>query len=98
MWAFSADDECLSNCWSLIPKDTDILLTHTPCAGILDRGYGSQTLSKRVFSISNISYHVFGHIHDCSGSIEINGKNFINCAVLDGRYEVAFEPKVFELD
>lgn len=63
--------------WDLIPKDTDILITHGPPHGILDktsRGHGSISrkhcgcvdLREAVERIKP-KYHVFGHIHEGYG-------------------------------
>lgn len=74
--AFTVDtEEEFAEEWSLIPDDVDILVTHSPPFGILDK-----TASKeRVGSIAlrNIvariqpKLHVFGHIHENGGQDKI---------------------------
>ena len=39
-----ADDDALREKWSRIPANTDVLITHTPPAGILDRSRRGQGL------------------------------------------------------
>lgn len=46
----------------ILPKDTDILITHYPPFGILDDGMGS-TFIRQAVETMNPYYHIFGHIH-----------------------------------
>lgn len=53
--------------WSMIPENTDILVTHGPPYGILDTNIQNQHtgcphLLQRVLAIKP-RLHVFGHIH-----------------------------------
>lgn len=57
--------------WALIPDDTDILVTHGPPFGMLDKNCdgercGCRDLANRVLDL-NLKLHVFGHIHDSHG-------------------------------
>lgn len=73
------NDEKLSKKWDKIPKDTDILITHTPPYGFLDmalrniadkelyQSVGSQSLMDKVRQLKNLKMHVFGHIHEAYG-------------------------------
>ena len=74
-----------------IPEHTDILITHQPPLGILDSSqgihYGNRTLCKRVCIISP-KLHLFGHIHDAYGKLEINGTVYVNSAVVDENYRL----------
>ena len=59
--------------WSRIPEDVEILVTHTPPRGILDRTRrgkraGCPTLAARIESLSTCRLHVFGHIHEAHGA------------------------------
>jgi Icc-related predicted phosphoesterase len=58
--------EELKKHWSKIPKDTDILVTHTPPYGILDQNLGCESLLERI-EIIKPKLHVFGHIHENRG-------------------------------
>jgi predicted phosphohydrolase len=66
-----ATDEDLAACWTLIPTDTDILVTHEPPYGYFDfvegKGHvGSQSLRAALFRIKP-DLHVFGHVHEGYG-------------------------------
>ncbi|KAH0830266.1 Metallo-dependent phosphatase-like protein [Lanmaoa asiatica] len=55
-----------------IPNDTEILITHTPPYGTLDKtkrgkDAGCQTLSSRLNHLKDCRLHVFGHIHEGAG-------------------------------
>jgi Icc-related predicted phosphoesterase len=76
--------------WDLIPYDTDILVTHGPPAYVLDKCPGGNVGCDRLLeTVQDIKpkYHVFGHIHESAGDINIFDTQFINAAVLDGRYD-----------
>lgn len=71
--------------WSKIPSDVDILLTHGPPNGILDKVFtgarvGDETLLKEVMSRCRPQFHVFGHIHEAYGATRVGKTVFINCA------------------
>jgi Icc-related predicted phosphoesterase len=102
-WWFMKKDEELTELWDKIPDDTDILITHGPPFEILDYNFnnittGSKTLLKRVNELSNLRYHVFGHIHESYGMTNINGKTFINASLLDEKYQLVNNPIVFDYD
>ncbi len=87
-WAFNRSRGAEINChWNLIPPDTDILVTHVPAAGILDRNaanesLGCEDLLKRVREVRP-RYHICGHIHEGYGIFETEHTCFINACVLD---------------
>jgi Icc-related predicted phosphoesterase len=71
--------------WDKIPMDTDILITHTPPHGILDktrRGnrVGCRDLAKIVKKISPKA-HIFGHIHENAGKHCESGCIFVNASI-----------------
>jgi Icc-related predicted phosphoesterase len=90
--------ECITKYWDMIPKDTDVLLTHGPPYDILDkcpRPVGCEELRKKVMEIEP-KFHIFGHIHESAGElfhdwtdpeIEHLDTFFINAARLDGMYQ-----------
>lgn len=87
--------------WDLIPKDTDVLLTHGPAFGVLDRcidgrRVGCEDLLLRVEEIKP-KIHAFGHIHEDYGVCERDGVVFVNACTLDERYRVAHQPIVLEV-
>lgn len=89
--AFTVDtDEELAKKWELIPEDTDILITHSPSYGILDKCFngnvGSKSLLKCIEKIMP-EMVIFGHIHECGGKyIEKEGILYINGSIVDERY------------
>jgi len=88
--------------WDRIPADTDILITHGPPMGILDmtaRGerVGCEELAVAVRRIRP-RLHVFGHIHEAAGQVEVDGTHYVNASFLDLEYEPAFPPTVIELE
>jgi Icc-related predicted phosphoesterase len=70
--------------WDMIPPDLDILVTHTPPAGILDQDgpvcHGCSDLTAAVFRLKP-RYHIFGHVHSNHGMLKSNGTRFINCNI-----------------
>ncbi|MCI5116985.1 MAG: metallophosphoesterase [Candidatus Electrothrix sp. LOE1_4_5] len=70
--------------WDMIPADIDVLVTHTPPSGILDRNgpvsHGCTDLAAAVVS-HKPKYHIFGHIHDQHGAIKYGQTWYINCNV-----------------
>jgi Icc-related predicted phosphoesterase len=83
-----------------IPPDTDILITHRPPYGILDRAnntsYGCMDLLQTVLKISP-RYHLFGHIHDARGVDKIYATTFSNAALLNEAYQLTNEPFLFDV-
>lgn len=102
-WAFNRDrgEEILRH-WKRIPKNTDILITHTPAYGILDyttRGVnvGCENLLNVINEIKP-KYHLSGHIHESYGIEKKEHTTFINGSVLNENYELANEPVIFNID
>jgi hypothetical protein len=64
---------CITDIFSRIPEDTEILLTHTPPYKILDQTWrgkeaGCQCLAARLRALKSCRLHAFGHIHDAHGA------------------------------
>lgn len=79
--------------WELIPKNTDILVTHGPPMGILDKttkglSVGCEELTRTIESLHQLKMHIFGHIHEAYGCQEMGGTEFINASVLDVKYRL----------
>jgi Icc-related predicted phosphoesterase len=74
--------------WSNLPDGIDLLVTHSPPYGILDKtkdkSVGSPALRTRVEQIRP-RLHIFGHIHESHGRVMIGPTTFINVAK---KYEV----------
>ena len=93
--------EPLAAKWSLIPDNVDVLITHTPPHGILDRtvlGWhvGCRELTKAVERIRP-KVHLFGHIHEAYGEKVQNGTQFINASICTFRYKPTHRPMVIDL-
>ncbi|MDE6106775.1 MAG: metallophosphatase domain-containing protein [Bacteroidales bacterium] len=88
-----------------IPQDTDILVSHEPPLGILDRPKGQflkpypshAELTKRVQEVRP-RYHLFGHEHDAYGILKQDGTVFSNAALLDRHYVLQRAPRLFIID
>lgn len=92
-WAFNLRrGEELARKWELIPEDVDVLITHGPPYGILDRvprdaeNVGCRELSKRIVTVKP-KVHIFGHIHEGYGHEKHGGVDYYNVAVCTGRYD-----------
>ena len=100
-WAFNLDrGKVIAKIWKQIPTDTDILVTHGPPFGILDKtisglNVGCEELLKKVNQIKP-KYHLFGHIHENYGIQRNEFTTFMNGSVLNERYEMVNEVIVFE--
>jgi Icc-related predicted phosphoesterase len=84
MFAFYQTRDGLKNKWELIPDDTDVLITHTPPIGILDkssrgRTLGCPILKERVLSIAP-AVHCFGHVHASDGKESLENTRFVNAS------------------
>jgi len=98
--AFYADDAALHAAWAGIPADTDVLITHTPPAGILDvssRGLtlGCAHLARRVRQVKP-ALHCFGHVHASAGHLVKRGVTFVNASSINSAFEIANAPFEFE--
>lgn len=100
-WAFNRQRGAdIRKHWNLIPPGTDVLITHGPAFGILDRTvYGHQVgcvdLLEKIQEVKP-RVHVCGHIHEAYGVVEAEGVKFINASVLNEEYFLANSPCVFE--
>lgn len=104
-WAFMlprASDELAAK-WARIPDGTDVLVTHGPPFGILDRPYGRggnagcELLLERVLAVRP-RVHLFGHIHGSYGVVEQGSTRFANVALCDEYYDPVQRPVVIDLD
>ncbi len=98
-WSFMKSEKNLQLKWDLIPSDTDVLLTHGPAMWYLDkveRGHiGCETLTHHITKkLTNLSYHIFGHIHECYQQEIRTGKlRRINASCVD-EYHNLYKPRV----
>lgn len=105
-WAFNLPrGEALRRKWSMIPSDTDILVTHGPPFGYQDLAgrigggrehTGCEDLLDRVKAIKPL-IHVFGHIHAGAGYTQDGTTTYVNAAVVDEGYRIKHNPTVITL-
>jgi Icc-related predicted phosphoesterase len=93
-WAFNFPqingDTFARSIWSKVPDATNVLITHGPPSGILDKTYGGEDtragcpfLRGRIEELEHLKVHAFGHIHEQNGKFEKDGVTFINAAICD---------------
>lgn len=86
--SFNADrGSAIKKYWDLIPEETDVLITHSPPMGILDKtargaSVGCLELLNRVQEIQP-KLHFFGHVHESYGKYISNGTQFYNAAYMN---------------
>lgn len=103
-WAFNADRGGeINEYWKKIDEDTDVLFTHGPCYGILDKvkydkkHVGCKDLLNRIKEL-NIICHVSGHIHEGYGYEEYDGVHYFNASVLNEEYQVVNKPILVKIN
>jgi Icc-related predicted phosphoesterase len=94
--------------WSQIPDNIDILITHGPPKGILDRVFDPHVGEDPHVGDVNLLYHVkrglprvhiFGHIHEAYGSYirDTWTTRFYNVCICDVHYQPSNPVTVFDL-
>lgn len=102
-WAFNLERGTeIAAKWALIPDDTEVLITHGPPEGILDRTargepVGCEALAERIGQLQRLRVHVFGHIHEGYGTVRQGRRTFVNAAVCDLGYRPINSPIVVDL-
>ncbi|XP_060075977.1 metallophosphoesterase MPPED2-like [Ylistrum balloti] len=101
-WGFNlCRGEPLLQKWKNIPKETDILITHTPPVGYgdIEKGgnhAGCVELLSVVQKIVKPKYHVFGHIHEGYGMSTDGCTTFVNAATCTTGYRPSNPAIVFD--
>lgn len=85
-WAYNSTEEELGNIYNSILPDTDIVITHGPARGSLDKVLsgelvGSPSLAKRLSELKNLKLHITGHIHESRGIKFNNNYITVNAAI-----------------
>jgi len=100
-WSFMEYDSELAGLWNTIPDETDIVITHGPCKGILDkstldgRHCGSDSLRDKLKRIKP-KIHICGHLHSAHGHYTDYVTDYYNVSVLNDKYELTYKPTVIE--
>jgi Icc-related predicted phosphoesterase len=102
-WAFMKERTKLERFWRLaIDEDVNIVVTHGPPKGILDKSYdrennleccGDKSLLNRILEVQP-TYSLFGHIHNCKDIVNAGIQKLSVCntffsngsVVTDGRF------------
>jgi Icc-related predicted phosphoesterase len=102
-WAFMKERTKLERFWRLaIDEDVDIVVTHGPPKGVLDKSYdknhnmescGDKSLLNRILEVQP-AYCLFGHIHNCKDIINAGMQKLSICdtwfsngsVVTDGKF------------
>jgi predicted phosphodiesterase len=107
-WAFNrARGDKIRAHWDMIPPDTEVLVTHGPPAGILDKtidgeSVGCRDLLEAVFE-TRPALHCFGHIHYSYGQYQtFDGEGdlvttFVNAALCGENYELTRQPFIYDI-
>lgn len=95
-------DTAREKVYSLIPANTDILVTHGPPYGILDMAPGSdrhEGCHQLLAAVQTVKpmLHVFGHVHGAYGTYGTNDTLFVNAALPGGEFGMKHRPHVFRL-
>ena len=98
-------EDCISGkqeqLYAAITEDTDILVTHTPPYGMLDRDgsilYGSRELLERV-RVIHPRLHLFGHIHKSHGTTSDGVTVFCNAAIMEEGYDNLNAPNLLSIN
>lgn len=104
-WAFNRSrGEKIKRYWDLIPKNTNVLITHGPAKGIGDYikdqkvNVGCEELEIKVrYELPELKLHVFGHIHDSYMKKTIDGVTYVNASICTEQYVPKNAPIVVEL-
>lgn len=104
-WAFNLpkNGPGLLSKWESIPEGTDILITHGPAYGYLDKvigqydSLGCELLTNRIKTVKP-KIHVSGHIHSGYGYVFDGDTHYINASVLNEQYNYTQKPLNVEWD
>jgi Icc-related predicted phosphoesterase len=102
-WAFNLERKGneLKEKWDNIPSNTDILITHGPAYGYVDRvigrveNLGCELLTERIKELKP-KIHVCGHIHTGYGYTFDGDTHYINASVLNESYVYYNKPLTIE--
>ena len=101
-WAYQATPTELKSIYGNIDGDTDIVVTHGPAYGILDKTLrgdlvGSPELTERLNELPNLKLHVTGHIHESRG-VHVGKYTTVNAAICGIPYtDVLINPITVEI-
>ena len=95
-WYYMAGEKALGAIFSLVPHDTNVLVSHSPAFGVRDCVeyicVGSRPLKKEIETLTELNLHVFGHIHEGYGETKGRDYTAINASQLDEDYKLVNKP------
>ncbi len=102
-WAFNLPRGiALAERWALVPDALDVLVTHGPPHGILDRTAQGERVGceelERALGRIRPRLHLFGHIHEAYGAERRGATLFVNACQCDLRYRPENPPVVVDWD
>ncbi|MDH5255012.1 MAG: metallophosphatase domain-containing protein [Gammaproteobacteria bacterium] len=94
--AFFRTPQELRREWAKIPTGVDVLITHSPPAGVLDVSsrklqLGCGHLAARLRDVAP-RLHCFGHVHASAGTVTAGNTTFVNAAMVNSQYRLARRP------
>lgn len=102
-WAFNLprNGRLLREAWEQIPIETDVLITHGPPHGTLDRNFsgdhvGCEALTQRL-ALVEPRLHVFGHIHSGYGKVQRGPVTYVNACICADAKKPLNKPTVVDL-
>jgi len=101
-WAFNLERGApIAERWAQIPSDTDVLITHGPPAGILDKvneslAVGCSDLARELERLT-LKLHIFGHIHESYGQQMLNDCLHVNASTCTGQFKPLNPPIVVDI-
>ncbi len=101
-WAFNLDrGPAIRARWDRIPAGIDVLVTHGPPAGVLDRTAAGMDVgcADLLDAIARVrpKVHVFGHIHEAYGLVVKDGTTFVNASTCNRSYKPVQPPIVVDI-
>jgi len=105
-WAFMKERTKLERFWrNEIPDNIDIIITHGPPKGILDKSYdrqnnieccGDKSLLNRILEVQP-AYSLFGHIHNCKDIVNAGTQKLSICDTIFSNGSVVTDGKFGKL-
>jgi Icc-related predicted phosphoesterase len=100
-WAFMLEEQQLSAGYWRMPKKVDVIISHTPPFGCLDKNKqgihcGSKSLRKRV-EVLQPKLVICGHIHEDRNIASINETTVINASIWDHIHSRLHEPVIVDV-
>lgn len=101
-WAFNVLPQNMAVVWERIPEGVDVLLTHGPPAGILDKSSSGENVGCPHLRDWILEYQpklvVCGHVHEGYGTAKLGNTQIINASICNRNYKPVNRPIFFDLE